>query len=63
MADIVMIYNLYYEFGYILTKSFTKDFPHLVRYYWTLGNQPNFKKVIGEVKQAESVPQVAKKEA
>lgn len=28
------------------------------RYFWTLVNQPNFKKVIGEVKQAEAVPPV-----
>jgi len=46
-----------------MTKSFTKDFPHVERYFWTLVNQPNFKKVIGEVKQADSVPPVAKKPA
>lgn len=38
-----------------MTKSFTSEFPHIERYFWTLVNQPNFKKILGEVKQAESV--------
>lgn len=63
LADIIMICNLYYGFKCIITKSFTKDFPHVERYFWTLANQPNFKKVLGEVKQADSVPPVAKKPA
>ncbi|KAJ8426463.1 hypothetical protein Cgig2_018383 [Carnegiea gigantea] len=63
LADIIMICNLYYGFKWVMTKSFTKDFPHVERYFWTLANQPNFKKVIGEVKQADSVPPVAKKPA
>uniref|UniRef100_A0A7C9CS98 Glutathione transferase n=1 Tax=Opuntia streptacantha TaxID=393608 RepID=A0A7C9CS98_OPUST len=63
LADIIMICNLYYGFRWVMTKSFTKDFPHVERYFWTLVNQPNFKKVIGEVKQADSVPPVAKKPA
>ncbi|ONK73419.1 uncharacterized protein A4U43_C04F31300 [Asparagus officinalis] len=32
---------------------------HVERYFWTLVNQPNFSKVMGEVKQAESVPPVS----
>ncbi|KAG2320099.1 hypothetical protein Bca52824_013312 [Brassica carinata] len=39
-----------------MTKSFTSAFPHAERYFWTLINQPNFKKVVGDVKQTESVP-------
>ncbi|KAG9136689.1 hypothetical protein Leryth_004484 [Lithospermum erythrorhizon] len=35
--------------------------PHVERYFWTMVNQPNFKKVIGELKQAESVPSVQSK--
>ena len=31
------------------------EFPHVERYFWTMVNQPNFLKVMGEVKQAESV--------
>ncbi|CAH9120366.1 unnamed protein product [Cuscuta epithymum] len=61
LADIVMTCNLSYGFKYILTKSFTKDFPHVERYVWTLVNQPKFAKILGEVKQAETVPPVASK--
>jgi elongation factor 1-gamma len=35
-----------------LTKEFTSEFPHVERYFWTLVNQPNFKKVVGEITQA-----------
>ncbi|KAK6915898.1 Glutathione S-transferase, C-terminal [Dillenia turbinata] len=61
LADIVMTCNLYMGFTRLLTKSFTSEFPHVERYFWTMVNQPNFKKIIGEVKQAESVPPVASK--
>ncbi|CAN6220994.1 unnamed protein product [Urochloa humidicola] len=61
LADIVLTCNLYLGFSQILTKSFTSEFPHVERYFWTMINQPNFKKVIGDVKQAESVPPVQKK--
>jgi len=63
LADIVLTCNLYHGIARILTKSFTSDLPHVERYFWTMVNQPNFKKVIGEVKQAESVPPVQKKAA
>ncbi|EAZ37421.1 hypothetical protein OsJ_21756 [Oryza sativa Japonica Group] len=63
LADIVMTCNLYYGFVRILIKSFTSEFPHVERYFWTMVNQPNFKKVIGDFKQAESVPPVQKKAA
>ncbi|KMT19415.1 hypothetical protein BVRB_1g012630 [Beta vulgaris subsp. vulgaris] len=61
LADIIMAVNLFYGFSQIMTKSFTSEFPHVERYVWTMVNQPNFKKVLGEIKQAESVPAVAKK--
>lgn len=61
LADIVMICNLSAGFKFIMTKSFTKDFPHVERYFWTLVNQPKFAKILGEVKQAESVPPVPSK--
>ncbi|CAN6163654.1 unnamed protein product [Urochloa humidicola] len=61
LADIVLTCNLYIGFTNILTKSFTSDFAHVERYFWTMVNQPNFKKIIGDVKQAESVPPVQKK--
>jgi len=63
LADIVLTCNLYLGFSRILTKSFTSEFPHVERYFWTMVNQPNFKKVIGDVKQAEAVPPVPKKAA
>lgn len=61
LADIVMICNLSVGFKYIMTKSFTSEFPHVERYFWTLVNQPNFKKVLGDIKQAESIPPVSSK--
>ena len=63
LADIVMTCNLYHGFARILTKTFTSEFPHVERYFWTMVNQPNMKKVMGDVKQAESVPPVQKKAA
>ncbi|OIS95818.1 PREDICTED: elongation factor 1-gamma 2-like [Nicotiana attenuata] len=56
LADIIMACNLSHGFRYIMTKSFTKEFPHVERYFWTVVNQPNFCKILGEVKQAESIP-------
>ncbi|CAN1835651.1 Elongation factor 1-gamma 2 [Linum perenne] len=58
LADIILVCNLHMGFSRIMTKSFTSAFPHIERYFWTLVNQPNFKKVMGEVKQTESVPAV-----
>lgn len=65
LADIITTCNLFMGFTKLLPKSFTSEFPHVERYFWTMVNQPNFKKVLGEVKQAESVPpiQSAKKPA
>ncbi|XP_038681194.1 elongation factor 1-gamma 2-like [Tripterygium wilfordii] len=60
LADIVMTCNLAYGFSKLMTASFTKEFPHVERYLWTMVNQPNFTKILGEVKQAESVPPVHK---
>ncbi|CAM8931465.1 unnamed protein product [Rhodiola kirilowii] len=61
LADIIMTCNLFTGFANIMTKNFTSEFPHVERYFWTLVNQPIFSKIIGEVKQAESVPPVAGK--
>nr|QLM00657.1 translation elongation factor gamma chain [Ziziphora clinopodioides subsp. bungeana] len=60
LADIVTVCNLANAFKMVFTKSFTSEFPHVERYFWTLINQPNFKKVWGEVKQAESLPPIKK---
>ncbi|KAL5053990.1 hypothetical protein RYX36_034672 [Vicia faba] len=41
LADIIMITNLYFCFTKILVKSFTSQYPHVERYFWTLVNHPN----------------------
>ena len=41
-----------------MTKDFTKEFPHVEQYFWTMVNQPKVKKILGEVKQADAVPAV-----
>ncbi|KAJ3671096.1 hypothetical protein LUZ60_008522 [Juncus effusus] len=58
LADVVMVCDLYPGFTRVMTKSFTSKFPHVERYFWNLVGQPNFKKVLGEVKQAESLPKI-----
>ncbi|XP_057493300.1 elongation factor 1-gamma-like [Actinidia eriantha] len=58
LADIVMTCNLYLGFTHLMTKSFTSEFPHVDRYFWTMVNQPNFSKIMGEVKQTETIPPV-----
>nr|GMD66549.1 elongation factor 1-gamma 2-like [Ipomoea batatas] len=64
LADIIMTCNLSIGFKMIMTKAFTKEFPHVERYFWTMVKQPNFCKILGEVKQAESVlPLPSKKPA
>ncbi|PSS29120.1 Elongation factor 1-gamma like, partial [Actinidia chinensis var. chinensis] len=58
LADIVMTCNLYLGFTHLMTKSFTSEFPHVDRYFWTMVNQPNFSKIMGEMKQTETIPPV-----
>ncbi|GLT85753.1 hypothetical protein SLE2022_039310 [Rubroshorea leprosula] len=55
LADIILTCNLYLGFTQLMTKSFTSEFPHVERYFWTMVNQPNFRKILGEVKQTETV--------
>lgn len=52
LADIILTCNLINPFHVGLTKEFTAEYPHVERYFWTLINQPNFKKVAGEITQA-----------
>ncbi|CAA7022778.1 unnamed protein product [Microthlaspi erraticum] len=63
LADIITVCNLNLGFATVMTKSFTSAFPHVERYFWTVVNQPNFKKVVGDVKQTDAVPPVASKKA
>ncbi|KAJ4879076.1 putative elongation factor 1-gamma 1 [Raphanus sativus] len=60
LADIITVCSLNLGMTSVMTKSFTSAFPHVERYFWTLINQPNFKKVVGDVKQTESVPPIKK---
>ncbi|XP_024356579.1 elongation factor 1-gamma 3 [Physcomitrium patens] len=53
LADIVLICNLSFIWRRAATKEFTAEYPHVERYFWTLINQPNFKKVFGEFTQAD----------
>jgi elongation factor 1-gamma len=55
LADIITTSNLYIGFAKLLDKSFTSEFPHVERYFWTLVRQPNFRKILGQVKQAEAM--------
>lgn len=55
LADIITTCNLSFGFKLVMTKSFTAEFPHVERYFWTMINQPNFSKIFGELKQAETV--------
>ncbi|KVI03051.1 elongation factor 1-gamma 2-like [Cynara cardunculus var. scolymus] len=58
LADIIMTCNLYLGFKIMMTKSFTSEFPHVERYFWTMINQPNVSKIIGEVEQTKAVPPI-----
>ncbi|KAJ3675207.1 hypothetical protein LUZ60_004249 [Juncus effusus] len=58
LADIVLMCTLHNGFTRILPKSFTSIYPHVERYFWMFVNLPNFKKILGEVKQVESVPNI-----
>ena len=53
---IVTMCNLGICFTQLMTKSFIPEFPYVERYFWTMVNQPNFKKVLGEVKQISLFP-------
>ncbi|KAK4271047.1 hypothetical protein QN277_019797 [Acacia crassicarpa] len=63
LADIIMTCNLLMGFTQLMTKSFTSKFPHVERYFWSLVHQPKFRKILGEVKQAETVVEEKPKEA
>ncbi|KAK1414683.1 hypothetical protein QVD17_30433 [Tagetes erecta] len=54
LADIIMTCNLVLGFKLVMPKSFTSEYPHVERYFWTMVNQPNFSKVIGKVMQTEA---------
>jgi elongation factor 1-gamma len=63
IADIIVACNLLGGIQNVLTAGFLKPFPHVTRYFWTQVNQPEFKKVIGELTQATKEMPVADKPA
>eukprot|EP00243_Klebsormidium_subtile_P004216 TRINITY_DN18033_c0_g1_i1.p1 TRINITY_DN18033_c0_g1~~TRINITY_DN18033_c0_g1_i1.p1 ORF type:complete len:419 (+),score=154.60 TRINITY_DN18033_c0_g1_i1:161-1417(+) len=63
VADIIVACNLLGGIQNVLTAGFLKPFPHVTRYFWTQVNQPEFKKVIGEVTQAAKEMPVSEKPA
>ncbi|MFS7979192.1 putative elongation factor 1B gamma, glutathione S-transferase, Thioredoxin-like superfamily [Helianthus anomalus] len=55
LADIITTCNMFMAFKLLTPKSFTSEYPHVERYFWTMINQPNFRKIVGEFKQTEAV--------
>ncbi|KAH9543129.1 hypothetical protein CY35_13G046000 [Sphagnum magellanicum] len=53
IADIILTCNLLFPFEQVLTKEFTANYPHVERYFWTMVNQPSFKKVVGKINQTD----------
>lgn len=52
LADIILACNLLLPIQKAFTKEFMASYPHIERYFWTIVNQPNFRKVVPEVIQA-----------
>ncbi|KAI7726269.1 hypothetical protein M8C21_006749 [Ambrosia artemisiifolia] len=61
LADIITTCNLYAGFRFMMTKTFTSEFPNVERYFWNMINLPKFSKIIGELKQTEVVPPIPTK--
>lgn len=49
LADIVAVSNLFHGFTRLYDAEFRKDFSHVVRWFLTCVNQPQFRKVLGNV--------------
>eukprot|EP01103_Thecamoeba_quadrilineata_P006012 TRINITY_DN15751_c0_g1_i1.p1 TRINITY_DN15751_c0_g1~~TRINITY_DN15751_c0_g1_i1.p1 ORF type:complete len:440 (+),score=110.22 TRINITY_DN15751_c0_g1_i1:127-1320(+) len=62
LADIVIGSTLTMLFTHVLDTGFRKPFTHVVRWFTTLINQPNFKEVIGEFTFATKMAAAAKPE-
>lgn len=62
LADIIMACNLITGFSAVFTKEFLAEFPHVERYFWTIVNQPNMKKHVGDLPPVEKIPSPPKKQ-
>ncbi len=47
IADIMAVTGLAFFFRYVFDEKFRKPFPNLTKYYETIANEENFKKVLG----------------
>ncbi len=54
LADITVASALVYPFKFVADAAYRKAFPHVIRWFTTLVNQPQFEAVIGTVVFAES---------
>lgn len=61
LADITMAIYLLHLFKMVFEPAFVKPYEHVVRWFTTCVNQPEFKSVLGEVVLCEQM-MVAKKE-
>jgi len=55
LADIVVACTLFPFFTRLFDPNYRKPFPHVVRWFVTLVNQPNFEKHLGKVELAEKM--------
>ena len=55
-CDFVVAGDLYALFTAALEPEFVKPFPHLVRWFMTIANQPAFKEAFGETKMLAEAP-------
>jgi len=62
LADIVVGASLVFLFKLVLDTGFRKPFTHVIRWFNTLINQPNFSEVIGEFSYATKMAVAAKPE-
>jgi elongation factor 1-gamma len=54
LADIVVASTLVYPFKFVADPSYRAQFPHVIRWFTTLVNQPQFEAVVGTVVLAET---------
>ena len=57
LADIALAADLLLAYRHVANESFRKPFPHLNRWFLTVVNQANVKKVLGEVVLCVAAPE------
>ena len=63
LADIIISCNLFQGFKFGFTTEFLAEFPHIVRYFRTIENQPIVKKYFGDVPPLDKFPSPPTKQA